>query len=76
MNLGVKYLLPADYKAFAWIDADLEFENTSWALDTLKILNGCKDIVQLFSHCIDMDHDETTLNSFNGLGYSFTKEKA
>ena len=76
INLGVKYLLPADYKAFAWIDADLEFENTSWALDTLKILNGCKDIVQLFSHCIDMDHDETTLNSFNGLGYSFTKEKA
>jgi hypothetical protein len=75
VNLGVKYLLPANYKAFAWIDADVEFENASWALDTLKILNGCKDVVQLFSHCVDMNHDETTLNTFNSLGYSFTKEK-
>ena len=75
INLGVKYLLPKDYKAFAWIDADVEFENNSWALDTLKILNGCKDIVQLFSHCVDMDQDETNLNLFNGFGYSYCKQK-
>jgi len=75
INLGVKYLLPADYKAFAWIDADLEFESNTWALDTLKILNGCKDVVQLFSHAVDMNHDETSLNCFNSLGYSFAKEK-
>ena len=39
INLGVKYLLPKNYKAFAWIDADIEFDSSSWALDTLKILN-------------------------------------
>ena len=33
--LGVKYLLPKDYKAFAWVDADIEFDSSSWALDTL-----------------------------------------
>jgi len=75
INLGVKYLLPKDYKAFAWVDADIEFENNSWALDTLKILNGTKDIVQLFSHCVDMDSNKETLNIFNSFGYSFNKQK-
>jgi hypothetical protein len=75
INLGVKFLLPKNYKAFAWIDADIEFENTTWALDTLKILNGSKDVVQLFSHSIDMNKDLTNLNIFNGFGYSFNKKK-
>lgn len=75
INLAVKYLLPKNYKAFAWIDADVEFENSSWAQDTLKILNGYKDIVQLYSHCIDMDQNQNNLNIFNGFGYSFVKNK-
>jgi hypothetical protein len=75
VNLGVKYLLPSNWKAFAWIDADIEFENSSWALDTLKILNGCKDVVQIFSHCVDMDKDGSNLNIFNSFGYSFNKNK-
>jgi hypothetical protein len=44
-------------------------------MDTLRILNGYKDVVQLFSHCVDMDRDETTLNLFHGFGYSFCKNK-
>jgi len=75
INLGVKYLLPKDYKAFAWIDADIEFENNTWALDTLKILNGCKDVVQLFSHCIDLSSKNTNLNIFNSFGYSVCNNK-
>ena len=74
INMGVK-LLPNNYKAFAWIDADIEFDSTSWATDTLKILNGSKDVVQLFSHCVDMDKDKSTLRVFNGFGYSFAKQK-
>ena len=69
INLGVKYL-------FAWIDADIEFESNTWALDTLKILNGYKDIVQLFSHAVDMDREKNNLNIFNGFGYSFIKQKS
>ena len=76
INLGVKHLLPKDYKAFAWIDSDIEFENSTWALDTLKILNGCKDVVQIFSHAIDMDREKNNLNIFNSFGYSFTKQKS
>jgi hypothetical protein len=75
INMGVKYLLPNNYKAFAWIDADIEFENTTWAMDTLKILNGAKDIIQLFSHAIDMDNDEWAMKVFNSAGYLHTKGK-
>ena len=75
INLAVKYLLPTNYKAFAWIDADVEFESNTWATDTLKILNGCKDVVQLFSHCVDMSSEKTNLNIFNGFGYCYSKKK-
>lgn len=74
INLGVKYLLPNDWKAFAWIDADIEFENINWALDTLKLLNNTYDIVQLFSHVVDMDKNEKTMNIFTGFGYYYTKK--
>jgi hypothetical protein len=74
INLGVQ-LLPTDWKAMAWVDADIEFENNNWALDTLKILNGSKDILQLFSHCVDMDKDELTMNIFSSFGFNFCKNK-
>ena len=69
INVAVKKLLPKDYKAFAWIDADIEFDSSTWVSDTLKLLNGTFDIVQLFSHCIFMDKDGSTLNNFNSNGY-------
>lgn len=74
INLGTT-LLPPNWKAFAWIDADIEFESTTWVLDALKVLNGTYDVIQLFSHAVDMDHDKTTLNIFQSFGYSFVKHK-
>ena len=74
INIAVQKLLPKDYKAFAWIDADLEFESCTWAKDTLKILNGSKDIVQLFSHASDLDSNETSMRVFNSAGYQYTKQ--
>ena len=73
INLGVKYLLPPNWKALAWVDADIEFESSHWALDTLKLLNGGKDFVQLFTHCIDMDFNKQILNTFTGFGYQYNK---
>ena len=72
INLGVR-LLPKTYKAFAWIDADVEFENADWAMDTLKVLNGSKDVVQLFSHCVDMDRAENQMQVFNSAGYQYVR---
>ncbi len=76
INVGVKKLLPKEWKAFAWIDADVEFENPSWAKDTLKLLNGYKDIVQTFSHAIDMDTDESAMRIFSSFGYQYDKKQA
>lgn len=75
INIAVKTLLPKNWKAFAWIDADVEFENASWALDTLKILNGTKDIVQIFSHAVDLDKEGYTMSVFNSAGYQHSKKK-
>jgi len=75
INVGVKKLLPKTWKAFAWIDADIEFENTTWALDTLKILNGYNDIVQTFSHAVDMDTDESAMRIFTSFGYQYSKKQ-
>jgi len=74
INVGIRKLLPSNWKAVAWIDADLEFENASWATDTLKVLNGCKDVVQVFSHCLDMDKKGLTMRVFNSMGFQFSKE--
>lgn len=71
INCAVNKLLPNNWKAFAYIDADLEFENPNWASDTLKILNGSKDIIQLFSHCIDMNKNENTMSIFQSFGYQY-----
>ena len=75
INLGVQTLLPPDWKAFAWIDSDLEFESLTWAMDTLKLLNGAFDIVQLFSHCVDMNAQGEAMTNFSSFGYNYTKLK-
>ena len=75
INCGVRALLPSTWKAFAWIDADIEFESTTWALDTLKILNGSKDIVQLFSHALDMDKHKKPMTVFSSFTYQYCNEK-
>jgi hypothetical protein len=37
----------------AWIDADIEFENSNWVMETIRSLQSY-DILQLFSHCDDL----------------------
>jgi hypothetical protein len=78
INLGVKHLLPSDWKAFAWIDADIEFDNPYWATYALRVLNENggkegKDFIQLFTNVYDMDNDQQILNVYTGFGYQFSK---
>lgn len=75
INIGVKRLLPPNWKAFAWVDADIEFDNIHWAQDTLRILNGSRDIVQLFTHAVDMDMRTDPLQIFQGFGYQYDLKK-
>lgn len=66
MNIAANKLLPPTWKAVAFIDADIEFMSPHWAKDCLKILAG-RDVVQLFSHAIDMDRSKDALNIFPSL---------
>lgn len=76
IKIAIDKLLPTNWKAAAWIDADIEFENQNWATDTLKILNGSRDVVQIFSHSCDLDAHENTMHVFHSLGYQYeTKGK-
>jgi hypothetical protein len=70
INLGIKNLLPHDWKAVAWIDADIEFENINWSLDTLKLLTQF-DLVQLFTVCFDLNEHEIPMSIFQGFGYKY-----
>jgi hypothetical protein len=72
INMGVR-LLPKTWKAMAWIDADVAFESATWASDALRILNGSKDVVQLFSHAIDMNKDQSAMSIFPSFGFQFSK---
>jgi len=74
INLGVSKLLPANWAAMAWVDADIEFENLRWAEDALRILNGSKDIVQLWSHAADMNGRDETMQVFESFGYHHVKK--
>jgi len=73
INIGIRKLLPPDWKAVAWIDADVEFDSPFWAQSALKILNGSRDIIQLFSHCIDMDQHKYAMRVFQSFGFQYSK---
>ena len=74
MNIGVKKLLPKNWKAVAFCDADIEFENSHFATDTLKLLNGTRDIVHLHSHCSDLDKNEIPMNIFTSFGFQYSNK--
>ena len=75
VNVAIQKLLPVDWKACAWIDADIEFENSRWAEETLKLLNGAYDVVQLFSHALDLNAREETMTCFSSFGYNYVHKQ-
>ncbi len=70
INLGIQKLLPPDWKAVAWIDGDIEFENPNWVTDTLKVLTKF-DVVQLFTTCFDLDENEIPMSIWQSFGYKY-----
>ena len=73
INIGVKKLLPDDWKAVAWIDADVEFDSPHWVQDTLKLLNGTFDVVQLFSNFLCLDKDSIANLIQTSFGYNYIR---
>jgi hypothetical protein len=76
VNIAVQRLLPAEWQAFAWIDCDVLFRNKKWAEDTLRLLNGTFDIVQLFHLANDLSADgQTSLEVVTSAGYHRARQE-
>ena len=69
INIAVRHL-PTDWEYMAWIDADVEFVNRNWAEETIQKLQT-HEVVQLFSHIVDMGLNKETLQVYTGFGYHY-----
>jgi hypothetical protein len=74
INLGVKHLLPKDWKYMAWVDMDVAFRNPSWALDTVHQLQHY-NLLQPWSHASDLDFHGGHLNNFTSFGFLVANRK-
>jgi hypothetical protein len=68
INLGVRHLLPQNWKYMAWIDCDVSFRNPMWALETIHQLQHYQ-IVQPWADAVDLAFDGTIHKHFKSFGY-------
>ena len=53
INLGVRHLLPRDWRYVAWVDTDIEFRDPDWARETLHELQHYP-VLQPWSDSIEL----------------------
>lgn len=53
VNLGVKRLLPPNWKYVAWVDCDVSFRDPDWALSALHEMQHFP-VIQPWSDCMDL----------------------
>lgn len=68
INLGVRALLPRDWRYLAWVDADIEFRDPQWAQETLHQLQHFH-VVQPWQHCADLGHHGSIMQTHTSFGY-------
>jgi hypothetical protein len=64
--------LPPDWRAMAWIDADLTFLSPTWVADALEVLNpapAAPVVAQLFQTCCNLGPDGEVLKTDKGFAY-------
>jgi hypothetical protein len=67
INLGVRHLLPRDWRYMAWVDADVFFRDPSWALDTVHQLQHYP-VIQPWSDCVDLGPNGEIMRHFKSFG--------
>jgi hypothetical protein len=68
INMAVSRL-PPDWEYCAWVDADVTFLNPDWAHETIQQLQHYQ-IVQLFTHAMDVGASGEPLEQFEGFAHS------
>jgi len=72
INIAV-HNLPCDWEYMAWIDADIEFQRKDWVKQTIRQLQHY-DIVQLFSHAVDMGPNGEANKKHAGFCYQWCEQ--
>jgi hypothetical protein len=62
--------LPPEWEYCAWVDADVTFLNPDWGHETLQQLQHYQ-IVQMFTHAIDLGPNGEPTEQFEGFAYSY-----
>ena len=74
LNLIIQRL-PADAKYIAWIDADIAFQRSDWAQETLQLLQHY-DVIQMFSLAHDMSPSHEVTSTHTGFIYQYAGHTA
>ncbi len=73
INLAVRDLLPLDWKYVAWVDADVEFRNPGWALETLhQLQHHC--VVQPWQSVVNLNSTGGIHRCYDSVGYKAHKQ--
>lgn len=67
INLGVRALLPRDWKYAAWVDCDVEHRDPNWALKTIHQLQHFA-IVQPWENCLDLGPNGSVYQTHTSFG--------
>jgi len=68
INLGVKHLLPRDWKYMAWVDCDVFFDDPNWARETIQQLQHFQ-VVQPWQTCLDTGFHGQGIQLFKSFGF-------
>jgi hypothetical protein len=68
INLGVKHLLPRNWKYMAWLDTDIHFRNPHWALEAIHQLQHYS-VIQPWSDCMDLGFSGNVLKHYRSFCY-------
>lgn len=71
INLGYRSL-PEGARYIMWCDADIEFKNPGWVMETLHGLQHFHTL-QPFTHVVDMGKHHELLLTHTGFGYQYDK---
>lgn len=68
INLGVRHLLPKDWKYFCWSDTDVFWPDSNWAQESLHQLQH-HPIIQPWQSCLDLGFSGQVLHTFESFCY-------
>ncbi len=72
LNIGVRNLLPWDWKYLAWVDCDVHFRNHHWARESIHQLQHYQ-IIQPWKDALDLSFDGGVMQHFTSFGYYSAK---